>query len=67
MELIKLVDYEGTTHFLNKEFIISVRPFFFTDDPRKAKIEYGTGFVDTIHMKEEPHRVASMIMGEYFK
>lgn len=68
MELIKIVDYEDTIHYLNKEYIIAVRPFPYlgTDDDRKSKIEYGTGFVDCIYMKESASEVAGKIAGAYF-
>ncbi len=69
MELIKLTDYEGTAQYLNKDYIISIRPFnsFEKDDPRQSRVEYGSGFVDAIYMKENANVVAGMIEGAYFR
>jgi len=69
MELIRLVDYEDTAHYLNKDFIISIRPWYpIQGEPvRKCGVEYGTGFVDCVYMKETASEVAGMIAGIYFK
>ena len=64
MELIKLVDHEGTPQYLNKDYIISIRPFygFSTEgDNRRSKVEYGSGFIDCIYMKESASEVAIMV------
>ena len=63
MKLIKLTDYNGVDHFLNKRHIISVRPTnpSPTDNGKRSKVEYGTGFVDYIWMKESAIEVAKQI------
>ena len=69
MELIKLVDYEDTIHFLNKEYIIAIRPMYpiMGEPVRKSKIEYGSGFVDCIYMEGTVHEVAAEIAGHAFR
>ena len=69
MELIKLVDYENTAHYLNKEYIIAIRPTnpSPTDNGKQSKIEYGSGFVDCIYMKESVNYVAGIVQGVYFR
>ena len=68
MELIKLVDYEGISHYLNKRYIISIRPFdSLGHDNRRSKVEYGNGWTDCIYMKELVHEVACVIQGVYFR
>lgn len=68
MELIKFIDYEGQVHYLNKEFIISVRPFDgILDQIRKCKVEYGNGWMDCIYMSERVNEVVSIITTGYIK
>ena len=68
MELIKIVDYEDTIHYLNKEYIIAIRPMYpiMGEPVRQSKIEYGSGFVDCIYMTELVNEVAAKIEGWTF-
>ncbi len=63
MKLIKFIDHEGEEHFINKEFIISIRPFypFHDDDHRHSVIEYGNGWMDAVYMKEKCYEVVNHI------
>lgn len=68
MELIKLVDYEEIPHYLNKDYIISIRPFSPIDErPINTSIEYGNGWTDCIYMQESVNEVVGMIEGTYYK
>lgn len=63
MKLIKFIDHEKEEHFINNEFIISIRPFypFHDDDNRHSIIEYGNGWMDAVYMKEKPYEIANQI------
>ncbi len=63
MKLIKFIDYDGETHFLNSENIIAIRPFYpiDDDDARHSRIEYGSGWMDAVYMTEPCYEVANQI------
>lgn len=64
MKLIKFKDYEGVEHYVNEDYIISIRPFDSfpgANRIRRSKVEYGSGFVDAIYMKERASEVVNHI------
>jgi len=51
-EFIKLKDYEGKIHILNKDNIIHIKEKVCSGSDYESVIEYGSGFLDAIYMKE---------------